>query len=301
MLVKAMNLLLKAQNADGGWGAQQGKQSNTEVTSFAILALSSTDQSAAVKNALDRGRHWLTQRQFADGSWSINDAVKESSWSTALAMLALNSFPEHRDPIVRAGQWSLKHEGSKPGILAKIVMFFTGTEDDVDLDADLIGWPWRQRSFSWVEPTSYFLLALKKSRQWLPTDDFRSRVTMADAMLYDRMCIGGGWNYGNKIVFGERLSPFPELTALALLALHDHGDDPRNQQSLQVLGKLLEDTPSGLSLSLAILCHSLYGHSTDRWEKLLIERFEDSQFLGEIKPLALAILAMNKGARLLRA
>ena len=299
MLDDATRLLLNAQNADGGWGAVPGKRSNTEVTAFAVLALSGLDLSA-VKAVLLRGRQWLVQRQLGDGSWPFNDVVKESSWSTALALLALSSFPEQRDNVIRAGQWALAHEGSKPGLLAEIVLFFTGTEDEVDLDADLIGWPWRKRSFSWVEPTSYFNLALKKSKSLLPNDKFKKRIDMADAMIYDRMCIGGGWNYGNKVVYGERLEAYPEITALTLVAMQDHKNDRRNQQSVEALEKMLQTTPSGLALSWSILALSLHGRKIEGWQKLLVQRFNEFQFLAENKSLALAILALTKGAELLR-
>jgi prenyltransferase beta subunit len=41
MIEAAIDLLLSAQNEDGGWGAVKGKRSNTESTSFALMALKS--------------------------------------------------------------------------------------------------------------------------------------------------------------------------------------------------------------------------------------------------------------------
>jgi hypothetical protein len=54
---------------------------------------------------------------------------------------------------------------------------------------------------------------------------------------------------------------------------------------------------SGLALSLAILCFSLYGKDVAGLKTLLTERFAKTQFMGETKVLALAILALGDGAR----
>ena len=43
MIDAALDLLLGAQNEDGGWGAVKGKRSNTESTSFALMALKSLE------------------------------------------------------------------------------------------------------------------------------------------------------------------------------------------------------------------------------------------------------------------
>src|SRR5258706_177994 len=82
--------------------------------------------------------------------------------------------------------------------------------------------------FSWVEPTAYALIALKKLRP--VQGDGRSDRSIAEAerMLYDRACAEGGWNYGNSTAYGVELPPYLETTALALLALQDRRDDERN-------------------------------------------------------------------------
>ncbi len=43
MINAAIDLLLDAQNEDGGWGAVKGKRSNTESTSFVLMALKSLE------------------------------------------------------------------------------------------------------------------------------------------------------------------------------------------------------------------------------------------------------------------
>ena len=44
MIDAAIDLLLDAQNEDGGWGSVKGKRSNTESTSFALMALKSLER-----------------------------------------------------------------------------------------------------------------------------------------------------------------------------------------------------------------------------------------------------------------
>jgi hypothetical protein len=52
-----------------------------------------------------------------------------------------------------------------------------------------------------------------------------------------------------------------------------------------------------LALSLSILCFSLYGKDVTGLKTLLTERFAKTQFMGEPKVLALAVLALGDGAR----
>src|SRR5690606_5725872 len=69
----------------------------------------------------------------------------------------------------------------------------------------LQAWPWMDGTFSWVEPTAYCLLAVKKRRQQGPLASIR--VAEAEALLLDRACDAGGWNYGNAEVLGQDLRP----------------------------------------------------------------------------------------------
>ena len=47
MLPAALQFLQKTQNADGGWGAVPNRQSNTEATALALLALTSCPKTKA--------------------------------------------------------------------------------------------------------------------------------------------------------------------------------------------------------------------------------------------------------------
>ncbi len=65
---RARQLLLKAQNADGGWGPFFQSRSTVFDTALAVIALSGTDSAAAV-DAARQGRRFLLSEQAEDGSW----------------------------------------------------------------------------------------------------------------------------------------------------------------------------------------------------------------------------------------
>jgi hypothetical protein len=297
MLEQALNLLLTHQNGDGGWGAVAGKHSNTEVTALGALGLRSAGADGA---RIDKAQNWLTQRQQADGSWPLNDSAKGASWATALATIALSAAPAQSERVVKAGNWLLQQAGSKPGWLVDLILFVTGKKNAVRLNQDLIGWPWTAGNFSWVEPTSYCMIALKKLKQNLPADSFQERMGQAELMIYDRMCAGGGWNYGNSEVYEEKLWPYPDTTALALIATQDRRERDENQISLRALREMALKTDSGLAVAWTSICFALYGQDDSVFKNALAQRFAKSQFLGENKALALALLALGDGARYFR-
>ena len=299
MLEEAVSLLSNSQNPDGGWGAVPGKSSNTEATALALAALQSLDRGAG-ESAIQKAKRWLTERQNPDGSWPLGAGAKGPSWSTALAMIALSESADQQERVVKAGDWALEQEGSKPGLLANLIRALTFQKKVVHLNEDLIGWSWTPDSFSWVEPTSYFLVALKKIKSRLPTKALHERVEQGELMIYDRMCERGGWNYGNASVYGDGLWPYPDVTAIALIALQDRRERKENQLSLRTLGDLAQSTDSGLALGWSVICLSVYGQENSELKKKLEQRFAKTKFLGETKPLALAVLASGNGARYFR-
>ena len=121
MLDQAAKLLRQTQNPDGGWGAIAGKQSNTESTALGLLAWRSLDDSRE-NSVLEKAEQWLANTQNPDGSWSYGAGSKAPSWSTALAVMALCDSSVETERLVRAGNWILAQEGSKPGILAKLIL-----------------------------------------------------------------------------------------------------------------------------------------------------------------------------------
>lgn len=291
MIDQVRNTLIGLQNRDGGWGAAEGRRSNTEATSLALSALHSAGESATSDRIL-RAALWLGERQNPDGSWRLNDVATAGSWTTALAIIALSAFPEHGERVSRAARWLVAQEGSKPGILAKLILWATGKSNINRLNNDLVGWSWVPNSFSWVEPTSYAILALKKVKASLAENNVHQRIQEGEAMIYDRMCNGGGWNYGNSKVLDYALWPYPDITAVALIALQDRAGETANRQSLETLKKIAEQTNSGLACSWTAICFGLYGQAAGDWQKRVENSFRETGFLGETKTLALGLVAL---------
>ena len=291
--------LSNAQNIDGGWGAVYGQRSNTEATSLALLGLSAQNEASLV-GSIDQGLAWLTRQQHTDGSWPFTDQLPENSWATALAIFTLARFERHRQSALRGAAWLLRQEGSRLGWLASLFYRWAPHKLPYRLNPDLQGWSWTSGTFSWVEPTAYALLALKKLRPFLPGAQVEDRISEGERLLYDRMCVGGGWNYGNSHVLGEDVPPYPEVTALALVALQDQQAREANQVSLTILRKMLTHVDSGLALSWAIVCFALYDHDVLPWQMHLVQSYESTRCLGDIRTLALALLALGEGAHSLQ-
>ena len=63
-----------------------------------------------------------------------------------------------------------------------------------------------QGTFSWAEPTAWALFALKKClARGMVISGADARIRDGEAVLRDRVCATGGWNYGNSNVFGKNL------------------------------------------------------------------------------------------------
>lgn len=299
MQESAKVFLIKTQNADGGWALQPQRRSNTEATALALLALANL-RDRSLTNQVRRGIEWLLQRQTPGGGFRLTSTVDQPSWASGLAVLALNVFGAQRTAAVRGAEWLLRQKGRGLGLLGLLQYWLYPEQFIVKLDPTLKGWSWTAGSFSWVEPTAYALIVLKKFRKHLSQDQVIARISEGERMIYDRMCVGGGWNYGNSKVFGEELWPYPDTTALALIALQDHPDHPANQLSLQALEKMLEENQSGLALGWSCICFALYGRDIAPWLARLEKSYAKTRFLGETKSVALALLAASGGADVFR-
>jgi Prenyltransferase and squalene oxidase repeat len=299
MIDTALAILLDAQNEDGGWSSVKGKQSNTESTSFALLALNSLEGESFARQKTT-GLRWLLQHQKEDGSWSFNDTTEQSSWTTPVAALALMSFQDQRQRALKAAKWILTQEGRKPGWVASLLVRLSLVQKMTELDPYLSGWSWTPGAFSWVEPTSYSLITLKKLKGSLAETNCESRIRQGEMLIYDRMCVNGGWNYGNSKVLGETLWPYPDITAVALIALQDRPKSEANQKSLRALNAMMWEAGSGVALSWGILCLTLYDEDILEWKRILLRNFEKTRFLGETKSVALAVVALGDGARFFR-
>jgi len=252
----AIQELLARQTADGGFGAYAGGESRTEATALGSLALHLSREAEAAEPA-EAAFRWLRSSQTASGAWPLAPGGPSPSWSTSLATLALS----HRDPAdpaaVAGARWLIAEEGQRGAWWVRLLFRLFPNRKAVLLDTDLVGWPWAEGTFSWVEPTAYAMLALRRMRG---LDDGRraERLDEGARMILDRACVAGGWNYGNTRVFGDDLWPYPDTTALALLALAGR-EAPEIDAALDALPPMLAQNGSVLAQSLGALALAAHG------------------------------------------
>ena len=147
----------------------------------------------------------------------------------------------------------------------------------------------------WEAGGRYALIALKTLRADLPEAPTGARIEEGERLLLDRVCEGGGWNYGNSRVYDEELWPYPDTTALALLALQDHPHLPEVRSSLDALDRMVARNDSLLATSLALLCGRVYGRPVETLSRRLAAHLETASPWVDVRALALAGLALRKG------
>lgn len=288
----AVNHLMRLQSPDGGFGAYPGGSSRTESTALVALALRRSDAPGAAEAAA-AAFAWLERHQLASGAWPLRPDFPEASWSTSLAVLALSHFAPGGPHLAAGARWLLGQEGEgSPWWVRLLLRLFPGRRV-VELDADLTGWPWVEGTFSWVEPTSYAMIALSRLRGVIEDRRLEDRLDEAGRMLLDRVCVGGGWNYGNTRVFGEDLWPYPDTTSVALLALADRPDLPAVVMGLDAIERMLEENESLLALSLSSLALSAHGRDATAPRTRLAEKVAAWEG-GELRVLAWAALALSE-------
>jgi hypothetical protein len=304
MSSKAANLaqaLEERRTPDGAFSAVPGGPADSESTALGALALHALGDEIVAPLA------WLHARQRTDGAWPRTDAVPEASWASAWAALALARLdggePLARagnEPLARAGAWLVQREGMRPGLLARVIGHLTNLDERLEQDLTLVGWPWHEAAASWVEPSATALLALHAIRERLPLPGADVRIEQGERLLWDRVCVDGGWNYGNRRVLGEVLLPFPDTTAFALLALQASPREEELGRSFAALDRLLDERASGLSLALAALANELHGRDASRLLERVAEKVGRPEAARETRSIAFVALALSGGAELLR-
>lgn len=217
-----------------------------------------TLEELALKSVALPGEEYLSaaieKRQLPDGGWSEHAAVPlPNAYSTGLALLSLARSRKTGASSVENGfQWLSKTVGVESHWLWKWKFRFFDTK--VRFDTSKSGWPWIPGTLSWVAPTAVSLLAHEAWGRNSP------RTANAREMLLDRCCKGGGWNAGNSEAFGVALTPHPDFTAMAAMALH-HVRLPHAAllaSSLDYLWRCLSTSNSVYSLSLGVIALKAY-------------------------------------------
>lgn len=224
-----------------GWPYGAGKEAATEPTvlaSLAILAAQSRERPVPIEVA--QAASWLAARQQRDGSIGLTESLGSPGWPTPLVILLWENLGGFDEPRRRALQWLLCEEGmtARPQ-----------PDGVIGHDPTLCGWPWVAGTHSWLEPTALGVLALRKAGL-----ERHTRVVQAIALIHDRALLGGGWNYGNRAVFGRQLRPQPAPTGLAMLALAGRPNSgPSVARAVGYLSAALPGVETGWSLGWGVL------------------------------------------------
>lgn len=254
--------LLGLRGGDGGWGYRRGAGSCAEPTALVGLALLATDREAgptrtAAAPALAAAADWLTTVQRADGSVGVSASTPTPGWATPYAALFWKALGAHEGRVRSASGWLLGQKGRT-----------LDRADDPNKvaghDTTLVGWPWVDDTHSWLEPTALAVLALGR----VGLGD-HPRVREGLRLIRDRAVEPGGWNYGNKSVFGRPLRPQPAPTGLALLTLA--GTGPRTAdvgRAVRYLRAALPGVRASASLGWGLVGLRAWGEApadSDRW------------------------------------
>jgi hypothetical protein len=114
-------------------------------------------------------------------------------------------------------------------------------------------------------------------------------------MLFDRACVGGGWNAGNKVVYRMPLTPHVEATAIALMALQDEPRSLLILESVNWLRRETEDVTAVSSLAWSILSLFLFGLPVRDLQSRLAAQIEDASRIQNNAALAVAALGLSCG------
>ena len=268
--------LLRVRNADGGWGYQPGKSSRLEPTCWATLALGS----ALAPNALEQ---WpsveglLLERRGGSPNFAFQGQA-------LIVLRALHLEHSAGNRTLLAALQRVKGEALPASTINR-------------QDNSLQAWSWIDGTFSWVEPTAWCLLALKRWSAVPGAVADRERVVVAERMLVDRCCAEGGWNYGNANMLGQELKPFVPTTALALLSLQDQQSLPAVERSVAFLEREATSERSGTALALALIALRTYGRPAPAVRDALVAQLPTTLALGKVAAVAMSLYALSEADR----
>lgn len=288
-----LSLLLEAQNADGGWGFQPAKVSAVEATSWVILALRALPESRGINEAIKKSATWLRSAQLPDHSWPAWAGSPSGCWVTSLACLALHEYGDAKEALDGGVDWICRAWPAEGNLWRRWLARLMHGGKSGRLDFSLRGWSWTPGTSSWVEPTALTLIALHRLFPVSAPSTVVTRRKLAEAMLYNRICAGGGWNSGNPEVYGVAGDPLVGPTVWALLALQNNRQRAENRDSLAWLSTVKQKMKSPGSVAIVHLCLSAYGVETvPPWAELEAAYLQN-QFLGSVLVTAWCALALS--------
>lgn len=259
-------------------------------------------------DALAAGRAWLTAVRNADGSWGYTPGQQGQPEATVLAAAAgpqpdwlASGWLARVDLrwaafLLPAVAWTRNRALCEPA-LAHIAAFRSEpVQGIVGFDATLPGWSWVEGTAAWIEPTVFAILSLRRAGR------LADRVAQGEALILDRQCTDGGWNYGNPEVLGARLAGHLDATGWALLGLAPAPGGSASPDRAEAVDRGLRylegaiERPSAMSLSLAALACQAHGRDPLPFLEPLVPRLPhpgDSTGRADLCALGCAALAAH--------
>lgn len=293
LLASLFSHLQATQNSDGGWPFHADGDSRAEATCWALLALANSSESA---RHIARGLAFLRTQQLPDGSWPATNGMSSGGSVTSLAALTLAQFAAGEKSVQAALQWLADDYPRDSGRWQRFLKSFSSAKHESHND-EFRGWGWTPRTSSWVEPTSFALLAFASAKASGLSAQLAQQISrrraLAIGLLYDRMCPGGGWNCGNPRVYGVDGESLILPTCWALLALGNEPAHPHRALSLAWLQKSFANLASPGSLAVAQVTLENYSLPIPSAVRQLTD-FSAADFAGQGTHVAAwAVLALN--------
>ena len=254
--------LRETQNPDGGWGFRPATSSRVEATCWALLALwEPSQESSEDRVRVHRARDFLQTTQLGDGSWPAAPGEATGCWVTSLCCLALTAIGDQtqRSAIESGLSWVCNDWPSDSTPWRRLLARLASQDDVAPINTSYRGWGWTPGTSSWVEPTSFAMMALERAESAEFAGKAKRRRSLGTSLLFDRMCPGGGWNAGNPVVYGAVGEPSVAPTTWSLLALRNAGVRSEITQSLNWLERTIANIRSPGSLALAQICLRAHG------------------------------------------
>ncbi len=246
-MIEPLERLWQSAHPDGGWGYRTGQPAHLEPTCLALVALA--PDRARHPAAYDAAVRFVAAQFVATGRGTtarLQRGRPQAVWTTALALVAW-----------RSGAGTEKEQASlADGLFAiegRTIKADPEVADMLDIDSRLMGWPWGEDTFSWVEPTSWACLALRGAGR-----GDHPRVKEGLRLLMDRAFDTGGANYGNRTVLGRTTEPIPGPTAVLLLAMQgvDHPRIDAAKGYLRVHAERTTDLEHLAWIKIALATHA---------------------------------------------
>ena len=285
--------LATRQLPNGGWAALlSSSQASLEASALAHAALVPDSGHAG-----DRATDLFLRLQNPNGSWPafVGDD-HDGSWATSVVLIALRSVAGTLSQQARGSEWLIRSSGKESSWFWK--WKFRTADRYVRFDPDKFGWPWIPDTNSWVVPTAFAILAL--AQPGIESSEVsKRRVELGIQMLLDRCCPGGGWNAGNRVVYGNAMVPHPDDTAIALLALSAHAQEPIVRASVDWLAIVAPRLHGPWSLAWAILGLAAHQRPIDPLVQSL-SSWPGLKQVDDNSALAVSCLALNPRRTLAR-